>query len=155
MCDEAPCPGPPPDPCSELLEQIKNLARQIAFRVQDLRSDIHDLFLYHRTLDEAHPTYGSYEGHQIQVDEKKNRLNRLIRRHRQHDRCPPPPGGYPVEVEIEVPEAPDPKPPVMPVVETAATAAALAGAGYILYRVVRFLPSLAFPLSIPVNLAVP
>jgi hypothetical protein len=47
-------------------------------RVKDLKVDKENLYNNHRTQDKAHPTHGSYEGHQHTLDNQKEALKRAL-----------------------------------------------------------------------------
>ena len=64
--------------CFDLLQKIKELYKEVKFRYEDLLRDKHNLYRNHRYLDQAHPDYGSWEGHQSRYNNKREELEELL-----------------------------------------------------------------------------
>lgn len=64
--------------CFDLLQKIKELYKEVKFRYEDLLRDSHQLYRNHRYIDQPHPDYGSWEGHQFQYEEQRKELRRLL-----------------------------------------------------------------------------
>lgn len=161
MCNAVqPCPGEP-DPCKELLQEILEFIANIQKRYWDLRNDVGGLPQTRPAT--PNPRYGfrSIEGERQQFGNRQQGLrNRLIEWN--WNFCGPPPPAAWDWATREVPAAdPKPIPPADPklAIDTKAVAetGATIGAGYLVYRAVRFLPSLLPPLwwTIPENAAIP
>lgn len=65
--------------CFDLLQKIKELYKEVKFRYEDLLRDNHNLYRNHRDIDEAHPDYGSWQGHQRKYNEKRAELKKLLK----------------------------------------------------------------------------
>jgi hypothetical protein len=152
-----PCGGPP-DPCKDLLQEILDFMAEIQRRYWDLRNDLGNLPATKPAQPD--PRYGtrSIEGERQQFGDRqqglRNRLNDW-----NTNGCGPPPAEAWDWATREAPAA-DPKPTddtAKRVGEAAAATGAAVGVGYIIYRIVRFLPSLAPPLwwTIPENALIP
>ncbi|HUD49010.1 MAG TPA: DUF4157 domain-containing protein [Candidatus Baltobacteraceae bacterium] len=63
-----------PDPCLDLLQQIIALLDEVAKRFRDAQDDIHELYKYHRRVEDADPDYGSWEGHRDRYYYDRDRL---------------------------------------------------------------------------------
>jgi hypothetical protein len=151
----------PPDPCDELLQQILEFMQNIQKRYWDLKNDIGNLPLTKPAQPD--PRYGdrSIEGEQHQYNGRqqglRNRLNDFST-----EGCGDPPRDAWDWATRPVPEA-DPKPVATPpvdakrVAEAAAGTGAAVGAGYVIYRIIRMIPSLFPPLwpTIPENAVIP
>ena len=149
-----PCPGPP-DPCKELLQQILDFIAKIQKRYWDLRNNEGNLPM--NKPAEPDPRYGSRSitGERQQFEDTQRGLrNRLSSW--DSNNCGPPPGDAWKWASEPVPEA-DPRPDAGAAAKKVATAGAAVGAGYIIYRVIRMIPSLFPPLweTIPANAAIP
>jgi hypothetical protein len=128
-------------------------------RYWDLRNDVGGL--PETTPSEPHPRYGyrSIEGERHQYEGRqqglRNRLNEW-----NSNGCGDPPADAWDWATRPAPEA-DPKPSpevdTRQVVETTAKVGATIGAGYLIYRAIRMIPSLFPPLwpTIPANAAIP
>lgn len=151
----------PPDPCEGLLAEILAFMANLQKRYWDLRADIGNL--PQTPPAEPHPRYGtrSIAGERHQFEGRQQGLRNRLTEYQSQGCGPPPPDAWEWATR-EVPAA-DPKSiPVTQVdtrrvAETAAATGAAVGIGYILYRIVRMIPSLAPPAwgTIPINLAVP
>ncbi|MEM1159399.1 MAG: PKD domain-containing protein [Pseudomonadota bacterium] len=64
--------------CDEPLQRGENLARKIQGDIERMVVDEHELYDYHRDLDEAHPVFGSWVGHQINTRRTQNELGSVI-----------------------------------------------------------------------------
>lgn len=150
-----PCP---PDPCGDLLQEILEFIEEIQRRYWDLRNDIGNL--PETPPAEPHPRYGTRskqgERHQFNGRQQglRNRLNEF-----QENGCGPPPAVAWDWATREAPQAdPKPGPDAARIAAGAAGAAAVVGTGYLIYRVIRMIPSVAIPAlwpTIPANAAIP
>jgi hypothetical protein len=158
------CP-PPNDPCARLLQEIMD------FINRDKRAlgggGTHGL--KHRFPEQINGANGpgtvSWNNHEQQIKDQQRGLEKRLRDFERNGCGPPPPGAW------EWATRPVPKPaewrgPAVPRIsneafQDGAKAVAVVGGGlavgYIAYRVIRFLPSLAPPLwwTIPANAAIP
>lgn len=154
-----PAPKAPFD-CQSLLEKIKEFINTIKGRFYDLVNDEKGLQWDHWSVGDAHPEYGSVEGHQQQYRNwqqgLRNRLNEW-----NTNNCG---DGLPVDAwEWSSKLAPNPAPRTRPAdntkrnIETGAEVVGGAIGLYLLYRGLRMLPSLLPPLwwTIPANAAIP
>ncbi|MFF3333628.1 hypothetical protein ACFYWX_29450 [Streptomyces sp. NPDC002888] len=73
--------------CEDLLQAIIDLLNEVAKRFRDAQDDPHDLFKYHRHLDESHPEHGSWDGHRSKYDQKREELRRKIAEWEADDDC--------------------------------------------------------------------
>src|ERR1044072_1175394 len=154
------CCPPPNDLCAKLLQAI------LGFINRDKRqlghSGIHGL--KHRFPEQINGANGpgtdSWNNHERAIEEQQRGLKKRLQDYEKNRCGPPPPGAW----EWATRRAPAPSewrgPSTQTVQNAAKAAGAIAGlavAGYVAYRVIRFLPSLAPPLwwSIPANLAIP
>jgi Domain of unknown function (DUF4157) len=82
-------PGGPsgPDPCFDLLQAIIELLNEVAQRFNDAINDPHDLFKYHRRLQDAHPDYGSWDGHRDRYNYDRGRLREKLAEWKADDQC--------------------------------------------------------------------
>ncbi len=143
-----------PDPCKELLQQILEFIANIQKRYWDLKNDTGNLPA--TKPDQPDPRYGtrSIQGEQQQYQGRQTGLrNRLKDWDSNH--CGPPPAQAWDWATKPVPAA-DPK-PENNTARNAAAAGATVGAGYLIYRGIRMIPSLFPPLwwTIPENAAIP
>ena len=53
-----------------------------------MREDTNDLYKNHRTIAQAHPQLGSWDGHVLQFMDKQKNLRKLIQQYNQLDGCP-------------------------------------------------------------------
>lgn len=151
----APCG--PPDPCDDLKQQILEFIAELTRRYWDLRNNVGNLPQSKPATPD--PRYGSrsIDGERQQFGDQqrglRNRLNDW-----NTNGCGPPPAEAWDWATKEVPVA-DPKPGIdtKKVAEGAAEAGAAIGVGYVIYRVVRMIPSLFPPLwwTIPENAVIP
>jgi hypothetical protein len=72
--------GPPlgPDPCDDLLQQIIAILDELAKRLQDGENDPHNLYNNFRKLKDAHPEWGSWDGHRQKFYEVRDDLRRTL-----------------------------------------------------------------------------
>jgi hypothetical protein len=82
-------PGMPggSDPCLDLIEAIIALLEEVAQRFNDALNDPHDLFKYHRRTQDAHPDYGSWDGHKDRYYYDRDRLRQKIAEWDSNDDC--------------------------------------------------------------------
>jgi hypothetical protein len=81
-----------PDPCLELIQQIIEFLEELARRINDALDDPHELFKYHRKISDAHPDYGSWDGHRDRYYYDRDRLRQKIAEWESNDDCK----GYPL-----------------------------------------------------------
>ncbi|MGT2476679.1 eCIS core domain-containing protein [Paraburkholderia terrae] len=79
--------GGGPDPCFDLLQAIIEFLNEVAQRFNDALNDPHDLFRDHRTVKEAHPDYGSWDGHRDRYNYTRDNLRRKIAEWDSNDDC--------------------------------------------------------------------
>jgi len=148
------CPGLPPDPCKALLAEILRFMDLIQKRYWDLRNDVGNLPATKPAQPD--PRYGtrSIEGERNAYGNDQKGLQNRLNDWNSNNCGPPPPGAWDWATR-DTPAA-DPK-PVDGAVKSVAATGAVVGAGYVVYRIIRFLPSLIPPLweTIPANLAIP
>jgi len=153
-----PCCGPP-DPCQTLLQEIMEFLANLIKREGDLRANVGNL--PEHTPTTPHPRYGtrSLDGERHQFEGRQQGLRRRLTQY--NDRgCGPP---YPPHeawryAYMDVPQQdPRPAPPVVDpnAARTVATGAAAVGAGYVIYRIIRLIPSIFAPPTLIPNLAIP
>jgi hypothetical protein len=145
-------------PKSNLTPECEDLLTKVVERVAELTKRFNDLLEDKRGLPQKGPM--SIEGHQDQFRGKQKNLTRLVDQWN-NNHCGP---GLPVEVEewqtVPTP-SPRPKPvPPTPIIDAqtaqrVAETGAIVSAGYVLYRVVRMIPSLFAPPTIIPNLVIP
>ena len=127
-------------------------------RYWDLRNNVGGLPQTTPSQPDPHYGFRSIEGEQHQFNGRQQGLrNRLDKWNT--DGCGDPPSGAWDWATREVPAA-DPKPlsdSTRQMVDTTVKVGATVSAGYIIYRVIRMIPSLFPPLweTIPANLAIP
>lgn len=152
----ATCPQPP-DPCKDLLQEILDFMAEMQRRYWDLRNNSGNLPATKPAQPDPHYGTRSIAGERQQYGDTQRGLRNRLNDWNSNGCGPPPPGAWDWATK-EVPAA-DPKPGVdaKRVGEAAAATGATVGAGYIIYRVIRFLPSLLPPLweTIPANAAIP
>jgi hypothetical protein len=73
--------------CLDLLQAIIDLLDEVAKRFRDAQDDPHELFKYHRHLNEADPDHGSWDGHRDKYNEKREELRRKIAEWEADDDC--------------------------------------------------------------------
>lgn len=75
------------DPCFNLLQEIIELLNEVARRIGDALDDPHDLFRYHRRIQDAHPDHGSWDGHRDRYYYDRGRLRQKIAEWESNDNC--------------------------------------------------------------------
>jgi len=151
-----PC-NTPPDPCDTLRQQIIEFMQDLLKRYWDLRNDVGNLPETKPSTPDPRYGWRSIEGEQHQFEGRqqglRNRLNDW-----NSNNCGPPPAEAWDWATKPVP-SPDPKPAIDGSTATKAVVAtgAAVGTGYIIYRIIRMIPSLFPPLwwTIPENAAIP
>lgn len=150
--------APPPFDCEGLLQQIIEFLNVVKQRSAELIADVQGLQWNHWAKGDAHPDYGSVEGHQDQFRDRQRGLRRRLNDWNSNN-CG---GGLPADAwDWATQPAPNPTPRPNPAVQRATeTVAVGVGVGvglYVAYRVVRMIPSLFPPLwwTIPGNAAIP
>jgi Toxin with a conserved tryptophan and TIP tripeptide motif len=158
------CMTPPPnDPCAKLLQEILDLINR------DKRAcgntGIHGL--KHRFIEQINGQNGPgtqvWDNHDRVIRDQEKALERKLRDYNRRGCGDPPPGAWSWATRPEPQPVEWLGPPqqgneaARKTAMAAGAAAATVGAGYVIYRVIRFLPSLFPPLweTIPLNLAVP
>ncbi len=143
-----------PDPCKDLLAEILRFMANIQKRDLDLRENKGNL--PETKPAQPDPRYGtrSLQGERQQYGDQQRGLRKLLQKWDDND-CGDPPEGAEDLATRPVPAA-DPKPEGQALKRTAEVGGAI-GAGYIAYRIIRMLPSLAPPLwwTIPENAVIP
>ena len=145
----------PPDPCKTLLEEIMEFLDNLKKRASELRANEGNLPLTKPST--PHPRYGlrSIEGEQHQFRGRQEGLRKRLNEYNSKGCGPPPPQEAWRFATMEVPQA-APKPVVDPnTARNVATGAAAVGAGYVIYRIIRLIPSLLAPPTLIPNLAIP
>jgi hypothetical protein len=94
--------------CRDQGKKVKRRRDELQRRYQEMREDPHSLFQNHRSLANAHPDYGSWEGHIIQFQDKQGNLRRLIREYNALDGCPRLDGDHWQQATRSPPRAPGP-----------------------------------------------
>ena len=147
----------PPDPCKDLLAKIQQFIAEIQKRYWDLKNNAGNLPATKPAQPD--PRYGtrSIAGEQQQYGDQQRGLRNRMNDWNTSNCGPPPPGAW--EWANKPAPAADQKPGIdsKRVMEGAAATGVAVGAGYLIYRAVRMLPSLLPPLwwTIPENLAIP
>lgn len=143
----------PPDPCEELRKQIIAFMNELKKRASDLILDEGNLPM--TKPDTPHPRYGtrSIEGELHQYNGKQQGLRNRLNDFSTKGCGPPPPNAWAWATE------PAPRTVSKPIDPTPAVAAvATVGVGYLIYRGIRMIPSIAIPPlwpTIPANAAIP
>lgn len=75
------------DPCLALIEAIIGLLDEVAQRFNDALNDRHDLFKYHKTVEDSHPEYGSWDGHRSRYYDDRGRLRQKLAEWDSNDDC--------------------------------------------------------------------
>lgn len=155
------CVPPPKNPCATLLQEILDFINRD--KRQFGNGGIHGL--KHRFPEQINGANGpgtqSWNNHEKTIEEQQRGLKKRLQDYEKNRCGPPPPGAWDWATRpVPAPSQWRGRPSTETATNVAKAAGAVAGlavAGYVIYRVVRFLPSLAPPLwwSIPVNLAVP
>lgn len=157
MSSVMPCPQ---DPCGELLAEILEFMANLLKRYWDLRNNVGDLPMTPPATPD--PRYGtrSIQGERQQFRGRQQGLRNRLNEYSENG-CGPPPVDAWEWATREVPEA-DARPSdgqgVRRATEVGVGLAGAALAGYIAYRVIRMIPSVAIPPlwpTIPINAAVP
>ncbi|MDQ1500952.1 MAG: hypothetical protein QOI86_4292 [Actinomycetota bacterium] len=78
--------------CSDLLQAIIDLLNEVAQRYNDALNDPHNLFNNHRRVQDAHPDYGSWDGHRDRYYYDRDRLRQKLSEWEIDDDC----RGYPL-----------------------------------------------------------
>lgn len=69
----------PPDPrCKDLNDEIRRRRDKVTERYQAMREDTHNLYRDHFSTSQAHPVWGSWEGHVDQYQGWQRGLRRLL-----------------------------------------------------------------------------
>lgn len=76
-----------PDPCMTLLDRIIALLDEVAQRFNDALDDRHDLYRYHKGIRDAHPDYGSWDGHERRYIQDRDELRRKLSEWDGNDDC--------------------------------------------------------------------
>ena len=153
-------PCQPPDPCQNLLQEILRFISMLHSRYWDLRNNFGNL--PQSRPPQPDPRYGfrSLNGERQQFQDTQQGLRNRLDEWNKNNCGPPPPTAWDWatrETPVADPKpAPNSSPMQITPSEVAATGAAI-GTGYIIYRVIRMIPSLFPPLwwTIPENAAIP
>lgn len=157
------CPPPPNPICIEILQKIMDFI----FRDKKLFSNEGTHGLIYRFAEQINGQNGpgtvSWSNHEKAIQEQQRALEKKLREYDKNKCGPPPPGAWswatrPVPLYFEW-RGPAVIPRIWgePVPIPVGDALKLGAAGYVAYRVIRFLPSLLPPLwgTIPANAAIP
>lgn len=154
-----PCPKPPDDICEALRRVIEALVNRD--KRQHGGGGTHGLV--HRFREQINGANGPgttiWQNHERAITNQQRGLRQRLQEY-QRNRCgPPPPGawGWATRPVPQPSEWVAPSSGTSDAVKYAAGGAAAVGAGYLLYRGIRMLPSLLPPLwwTIPGNAAIP
>jgi hypothetical protein len=158
-----PCVPPPPgSKCAEIFKKIDEYINRDKRAANN--SGTHGL--KHRFPEQIYGGHGpgtlSWNKHEEEIRKLQAALERTLREYEKNNCGPPPPGAW-EWVRRPVPTAADWKGPEgkkvfqRETLEAGTKAAGVIAGGYVLYRVIRFLPSLLPPLwpTIPANVAIP
>lgn len=161
MCNSVqPCPEEPPD---DICEALRRIIETLVNRDKRLHGNSGTHGLAHRFREQIEGENGPgtrvWDTHDQQFRDQQRGLRRRLEEY-QRNRCgPPPPGAW----RWATRPAPQPQewrgPPTSTreIVTVVGGGAAAIGAGYLIYRAVRMIPSLFPPLwpTIPANAAIP
>jgi hypothetical protein len=79
--------GPGGGGCEDLLQAIIDLLNEVAQRFNDALNDPHGLYEHHRTPKDAHPDYGSWDGHRDRYNYDRDRLRHKLAEWDANDDC--------------------------------------------------------------------
>jgi hypothetical protein len=68
------------DECNDILQMIQDLVKELKQRYDELVEDEHNLQWDHWSKSDAHPNFGSVEGHQEQFENVQNRLRKFLKK---------------------------------------------------------------------------
>ncbi|NJO18626.1 MAG: hypothetical protein HC877_23735 [Thioploca sp.] len=146
------------DLCEEIAKKINELINR---NKRDFgNSGTHGLrYRFEEQINGANgPGTPEWDSHERVIKEQQKGLRKKLREYEENGCGDPPPGAW-KWASKEVPSAKQWKNPAlnMQAIETGAKVVAGVGLGYVIYRGIRFLPSLFPPLwpTIPANLAIP
>jgi uncharacterized protein (DUF1501 family) len=95
--------------CRDKGKKVKDRRDELQRRHDEMREDPESLFQNHRTVANAHPIYGSWDGHIQQFRAKQANLRKLINEYNALDNCPRLDGDHWRQASREPPSAPAPK----------------------------------------------
>jgi len=147
--------GPPDPKCEELLRKMMEDVKELMRRAADLLANEGDLPAKKPATPD--PRYGtrSLQGERQAFTDRQRGLGNRMQDYYDSG-CGDPPGWAMDWVTKPVP-LPAPKPVPVPVVDSKAVATGVAavGVGYIVYRIIRLIPSIVVPPTLIPNLAIP
>jgi uncharacterized protein (DUF1501 family) len=95
--------------CKDKGQQVKKRRDELQQRHDEMREDTQNLFQNHKTIAQAHPVYGSWDGHVKQFKDKQANLRKLIKEYNDLDGCPKLEGDHWKQASRDAPSAPAPK----------------------------------------------
>jgi uncharacterized protein (DUF1501 family) len=95
--------------CRDQGKKVKQRRDELQKRHDEMREDPQSLFKNHKTIANAHPVYGSWDGHVQQFRAKQANLRKLIQEYNALDGCPRLDGDHWRQASREPPSAPAPK----------------------------------------------
>ncbi len=153
-----PCCGPP-DPCQTLLQEIQEFLNELKRRAAQLRANEGNLPLTRPATPHPRYQYRSIAGERQQFRDTQRGLRNRLTEYNDRGCGPPPPSDAWRFATMETPQAaprPDPQPqPQDNTVRNVAVAGAGVGVGYVVYRIIRLIPSIFAPPTLIPNLAIP
>jgi RHS repeat-associated protein len=145
--------------CSEMLVRMAKFQKAYATRLAEWNRDDFD---FQGKRDPSKFDHMKNQNHRAMMARAAAGADECYDLYMKHCKCttpPTPPIFLPLPDEVKDPRTKNTKPKIdtTTVVEGAATGVVVVGGAYILYRIIRFIPSLAPPLwwTIPGNLALP
>ncbi len=94
--------------CRDQGNKVKKRRDELQKRHDEMREDPQNLFQNHRTIANAHPVYGSWDGHIKQFTDKQANLRKLIDEYNKLDNCPRLDGDHWKQATRKPPSAPAP-----------------------------------------------
>lgn len=150
-----PCCGPP-DPCQSLLQQIQEFLDELKRRAAQLRANEGNLPATRPATPHPRYQYRSIAGERQQFQDTQRGLRNRLNDYNGRGCGPPPPADAWRYATMETPQAaPRPEPTQDNTARNVAIAGAGVGVGYVVYRIIRLIPSLFAPPTLIPNLAIP
>jgi uncharacterized protein (DUF1501 family) len=94
--------------CRDQGKKIKQRRDELQRRHDEMREDPQSLFQNHRAIADAHPVYGSWDGHIKQFRDKQKNLRKLIDEYNALDGCPRLEGDHWRQATRDPPSRPSP-----------------------------------------------
>jgi hypothetical protein len=95
--------------CKDQGKKVKQRRDELQDRYDEMVKDKENLYQNHRAIADAHPIYGSWDGHIKQFAEKQANLRKLIKQYNALDGCPRLEGDHEQQATRKPPSAPAPK----------------------------------------------